>query len=73
MSAGPSGEAVWTVTDSEVSRDSRIAELSALGMSVREISKELGVPYSTVQYRLKHSRQDGVCNVVCNLDIALHS
>ena len=63
MSAGPSGEAVWTVTDSEVSRDSRIAELSALGMSVREISKELGVPYSTVQYRLKHSRQDGVCNV----------
>jgi putative DNA primase/helicase len=62
MTAGPSGEAVWTVTDSELSRDSRIAELSALGMSVRDISSEIRIPASTVHYRLKHIGKSGVSN-----------
>ncbi len=62
MSAGPSGEAVWTVADSELSRDARISELSALGMSVRDIAGELGIPASTVHYRLKHMHRGEVSN-----------
>jgi hypothetical protein len=63
MAAGPSGEAVWTFADSEISRDTRISELSAIGMSVRDIAAELGIPSSTVHYRLKHAQQTRVSNV----------
>jgi putative DNA primase/helicase len=53
MSAGSSGEALWTVMDVEASADSRIAELKDLGMSVREIARELCMKPSTVQWHIK--------------------
>lgn len=53
MSAEPSGEAVWLVGDSEASADSKIVELKSLGMSIREISEELGMKRSTVHRRLR--------------------
>jgi putative DNA primase/helicase len=53
MTTGLSGEAVWLVSDSEASADSKIAELKQLGMSIREISEELGMKRSTVHRRLR--------------------
>jgi transposase len=54
MSAGPSGEAVWTVTDSEASAKSRAREMLAEGMSVRDVAEEIGISKSAVQ-RLKNN------------------
>ncbi len=54
MTAGPSGEAVWIVTDSETSLEGRAAELYKLGMSEREVAQELGISNSKA-HRLKRN------------------
>jgi DNA-binding Xre family transcriptional regulator len=59
MSAGPSGEAVWTVTDCEASAKSRARDLLAAGMSVRDVAEEVGISKSAVQ-RLKNNAQGEV-------------
>ncbi len=56
MSSGPSGEAIWTIADSEASAKSRAVELLAEGMSVRDVSEETGLSKSSVQ-RLKNNPQ----------------
>jgi len=56
MSAGPSGEAVWTVTDSEACAKSRARDLLAEGMSVRDVAEEVGMSKSAV-HRLKNNPQ----------------
>lgn len=55
MGAGESGEAVWTVTDSEISMNSRASELFEQGMSVRDVAEELGISKSKA-HRLKNFR-----------------
>lgn len=58
MSSGPSGEAVWTVTDSEASAKARARDLLAEGMSVRDVAEEVGMSRSSVQ-RLKNNPSSG--------------
>ena len=48
----PSGRATWLMRDVEAAKESRVADLLKLGMSVRDIEKETGVSRSTVS-RLK--------------------
>lgn len=55
MSAGTSGQAVWTVTDSEAGAKDRARELLAEGMSVRDVAEEIGISKSAVQ-RLKNNQ-----------------
>ena len=47
-------EAIWTVSDLEIGVEKRVADMLALGMTVREIGKELGMSKSKVQ-RLKQT------------------
>lgn len=54
MSAGPSGEALWTVSDPEVSIESRALEFFREGMSVRDVADELGMSKSRA-HRLKNA------------------
>jgi transposase len=54
MTAGPSGEAVWTVTDSEASAKSRARDLLSQGMSIRDVAEEVGISRSAV-HRLKNN------------------
>ena len=51
--AGGSGEAIWTVADSEASAKSRARDLLAEGLSVRDVAEETGMSKSAVQ-RLKN-------------------
>jgi hypothetical protein len=53
MTSGPSGEAIWTVTDSEASAKSRARDLLAQGMSIRDVADEVGISRSAV-HRLKN-------------------
>jgi DNA-binding NarL/FixJ family response regulator len=52
MRTGERGEANWTISSSETSLKTRVAELLGLGMSVRDIAEETGTSKSKVQ-RLK--------------------
>lgn len=54
MIVGPSGEAIWTVADSEASAKFRARDLLAEGMSVRDVAEEMGMSKSAVQ-RLKNN------------------
>lgn len=53
MRDGPSGEAVWHVSDREESVKSRALELLAEGNSVRDVAEEVGMSKSAIQ-RLKN-------------------
>lgn len=53
MSAGPSGETLWTVSDPEVSIESRALQFFRDGMSVRDVADELGISKSRA-HRLKN-------------------
>ena len=48
MSAGPSGESVWTVTDSEASIEARVLQMMDDGMSIRDVAEELKIGKSTI-------------------------
>jgi putative DNA primase/helicase len=54
LTAGPSGEAVWTIANPDSSFEDRVLEMhSKLGMSYRDIAQELGVGKSSVQRIIK--------------------
>ena len=54
MSAGPSGESVWTVADCEASTDARASKMFQDGMSIRDVAEELGISRSKA-HRLKNA------------------
>ncbi len=54
MSAGPSGESVWTVADCEASTDARASKMFQDGMSIRDVAEELGISKSKA-HRLKNA------------------
>jgi hypothetical protein len=53
LTAGRSGEALWTVADPETSLGDRVREMHAQGMSLREIAEEVGASKSKVHRLIK--------------------
>lgn len=57
LESGPDGRRCWTCKPAEIGRLEQVRELHGLGMSVREISEELGMSKSAVHRVLQ--RQEG--------------